>query len=307
MRRRLGVGLGLVAVAALVALGLARRSPAPPTAPSEVLAWLPEGAPAAVALDLPRLRQSPHLSPWLSDRREGCERDLLARVRALGLMADAVPVRDFAVVALGELPRDALLRCARARAGGGVVPAPVRVHGLEGTRLRAPGSEAEVLWLPGAILAGHPRLVQGMVDKALTETYIPGRAAGWERLPSGWMARGVFRVTPEPGGAGPLAEVRALGVGLDLGGGLVGEAWLQPVEPSRAEAVGERVRRWFQGTARALEDPSLRALAEGAVVDARGGQVRVRLTLGDRALTALLGGLATLATGSPEPVPPSPR
>lgn len=280
--------------------------------------YVPPSARGVLFADVARLRSSPRVGRFFTGATAGCEQVLARGVRAMVLVVPRFPVDEFAVAAVGDLPRDALIACAASRGGGrnevvhetyrgfDLVRVVARRDGSAPDTLRPPAG-AEVVYLPnGVVLAGGGELVRRMVDEGLADAAGAGadplaglgalrrRVAGARTVQAaGWM--------PDDRGTDPIEEhVTGLSVGMDVDDLLDGEAVLACDSPAGADATAQALERARNGASGQVVLPAVRTLLEGAAIAPRGSEVRVRFSLGAQALDGILADADGLLRGGSE-------
>ncbi len=309
-------GVGAVVAAAFLAASLwllhqhARNRGVGPTVgprplPTDPWAYLPSTARGALSVDVARLRGSPALRRLFAVAASGCEQSLARGVRSFVIVVPGLPVEDFAIAAVGDLPRDALTACAIEHAHGHSEVVHEAYRGYDLTRVLSPRDagnvantrprSAEIVYLPGGVvLVGSSSIVQGMVDRGIAATQgargdtVDGLSALRHRVPptrtlqaAAWM--------PDDRGNDPIeAHVRGVAVGLDADDMLDGEAVLLCDDTTGADQTAQAMETARAHAGESVTVAGLREMIAGAAIAPRGSEVHVRFSLGARALDGML-------------------
>lgn len=305
-RQRIGATSLVIMILAAVALAWPRRGreapeagpsrAAPTPGPASAGAMTPREARGVLRMDVAAMRRTPAFARWFGAVRSGddaCADALGERVTGLVVVWTSTAIEDFSLVADGPVDEARFRRCAGSRRGRTVevqarVEAGVPVLALstrgEGDAAAGRATTAETWRLPSGVVAlGAPEALRAMLIEARAHpdatAVTPDLAGLWADVPSGALAAGVRRLSPDAALDPVLAHALALSAWVAVeGGATVLEATVRCDGADGATAVAGALAQARQVmpdfTARADDD-----------------RVRVRATVDPAAVTRMLSGL----------------
>lgn len=301
--RRQRVGMAVVAgllVAGVVASRVPNASRPARRVSRDPMDFVVPEAHALLALDLDRARRA---GAWPSGAERGCVEALSSRVRAVLVVWPRSTPDAFALVADGDIPPEALQRCAADAGPGGASVRETRYRDLTLLQVsgRAGPSGATVLALPGGpALVGPTETLYAMIDAALasTERRAEPRALDplWRDLPAAPLRLAVRWPEPDPDAVLPQARSMIAAGTLDAQPAV--DLRVATASADDARAAMQRLitarDRWL---AVLPEGSSTRALLASASLRVEGADLRGHLTATTSQLAGAVDEVARLARG----------
>jgi hypothetical protein len=273
---------------------------------ADLTSFVPLGARGVIVADVEPLRTSPVLAPLFGAPlpNEPCETRLLRQVRRV-LLVFGASLDEIGVAFTGELPRDALVSCARSRATRDGVVTTSHRDGVDRVRIAPPASAeflppahaSEIAYLPGGVvLAGSAEMVHRMFDHARSGAGLGDDAPTAldvlrDRLGAGHDVTASVVLSAEDLGSlenePALRHVRGVALGLSVRGDVRLVAIVACDSYDAPRDVADALVRMRDALAAQISAPPLAASLRDAVIERRATEVRVTVTLTSESLSAL--------------------